>query len=315
MAENDQMQAVSYHRFGGPEELMLETLPRPVAGPGTVLVRVKAAAVDPVDWKLRSGALQQFMPVPLPMIPGIELAGVVEEIGPGVSGFAVGEAVYAATNAANAEYAAVPATSLAPMPRNLSFDQAAAVPVGVLTAWRGLFDQAGLQAGPRVLVQGAAGGVGSFAVQLAHGKGAYVIGTASARNQHYVRDLGADEVIDYQATPFETVVHDVDIVLDTVGGPVGERSLQVLRPGGLLVTVAGQPPAEQAAAAGRRAVPAGRADPAQSGARLQQIGELIESGQLKVAVATVLPLAEVARGHILSQTGHGQGRIVLHVAD
>ena len=165
----------------------------------------------------------------------------------------------------------MPASSLAPMPKNLTFDQAASVPVGALTAWRALFDVADLQPGQRILVQGAAGGVGSFAVQLARWKGAHVIGTASASNLDFVRSLGAEEVIDYQATPFETVVHDLDVVLDTVGGDVQDRSLPVLRPGGLFVTIAGQPPQEEAQKRGVRAAGVGPADPARAGELLREI--------------------------------------------
>jgi NADPH:quinone reductase-like Zn-dependent oxidoreductase len=315
MNESNTMQAIRYHAYGGPEQLVFERVPRPELKPGTVLVRVKAAGVNPWDWKLRMGAYRQFMPIDFPYTPGIELAGVIEEIGPEVSGFGRGQAVYGSASGTNAEYAVAPASSLAPKPAALTFDQAAAVAVGATTAWRALFDAAGLQAGQRLLIQGAAGGVGSFAVQLARWRGAHVIGTASARNLDFVRSLGAEEVIDYQATPVERAVHDVDVVLDTVGGDVEERSLQVLRPGGVFVTVAGQPPEEKAQARGVRAAGVGQGDPARTGELLRQIEDLIESGQIKVQVTNVFPLAQAGQAHALSQTGHGQGRIVLHVAD
>jgi NADPH:quinone reductase-like Zn-dependent oxidoreductase len=315
MDESNTMQAIRYHAYGGPEQLVLERVPRPELKPGTVLVRVKAAGVNPWDWKLRSGAFQQFMPMEFPYTPGIELAGIIEAIGPGVSGFQPGQAVYGSASGANAEYAVAAANGLAPKPAALTFDQAAAVPVGAMTAWRALFDAVNLQAGQRLLILGAAGGVGAFAVQLARWRGAHVIGTASAKNLDYVRSLGADEVIDYHAVPVETTVRDVDVVVDTVGGDVGERSLQVLRPGGVLVEVAGQPAAEKAQARGVRAVGVGQSDPARTAERLRQMGELIETGQIKVQVATIFPLAEARQAHALSQTGHGQGRIVLHVAD
>jgi NADPH:quinone reductase-like Zn-dependent oxidoreductase len=315
MNESNTMQAIRYHQYGGPERLVLEQAPRPEVKPSTVLVRVKAAGVNPWDWKMRTGAYQQFMPAQFPYTPGIELAGIIEEIGPGVSGFQKGQTVYGNGGSTNAEYAVVPASSLAPMPRNLTFDQAASVPVGVLTAWRALFETADLQPGQRIVVQGAAGGVGSFAVQLARWKGAHVSGTSSSNNRDFVRSLGAEEVIDYQATPFETAVRDVDVVLDTVGGDVQERSLQVLRAGGLFVTVAGQPPLEEAEKRGVRAAGVGPSDPAHAGEVLRQITELIEAGQIQVQVTNVFPLAEAGRAHALSQQGHGRGRIVLHVAD
>ena len=314
MNESNTMQAIRYNQYGGPEQLALEQIPRPEVQPGTVLVRVKGSSVNPMDWKLRSGAARQWMQIQFPHTPGLELAGVVEEIGPGDTGFQKGQAVYGIGGSTNAEYALVPASSLAPMPNSLSFDQAAAVPIGALTAWRALFDVADLQPGQRILVQGAAGGVGSFAVQLARWKGAHVIGTASAKNLDFVRSLGAEEAIDYQATPFETVVHDMDVVLDTVGGDVQDRSLTVLRPGGLYVTIAGMPPQEEAQKRGVRAAGVGPADPARAGELLREIGELIESGQIKVQVTNIFPLAEAGQAHALSQQGHGRGRIVLHVA-
>ncbi len=315
MNGSNAMQAIRYHQYGGPEQLLLDQVPRPEVQPGTVLVQVRASAVNPIDWKLRSGAFHQFMPVQFPKTPGIDLAGVVEQIGPGVTGFQRGQAVYGQGDGTNAEYAIAPASSLAPMPRGLSFDQAASVPLGALTAWRAVFDAADLQPGQRILVHGAAGGVGIFAVQLARWKGAHVAGTASARNLDFIRSLGVEEAIDYQAARFETVVRDMDVVLDTVGGDVIVRSLQVLRPGGIFVTMAGQPPQEEAQKRGVRAAGVGMGDPARTGELLRGITELIEAGQLKVQVDSVFPLAEAGRAQAQSQQGHGRGRIVLHVAD
>jgi NADPH:quinone reductase-like Zn-dependent oxidoreductase len=314
MNENDTMRAIRYHQYGGPEQLLLELAPRPEVEPGALLVRVKAAGVNPWDWKLRSGALQQFMPVQLPYAPGVELAGVIEEIGPGVAGFQKGQAVYGNGGGTNAEYTVVPATSLAPMPRNLTFDEAAGVPVGADRLARAL-RRGDLQPGQRVLVQGAAGGVGSYGVQLARWHGAHVTGTASASNHDFVRSLGVEEVVDYQATPFETVVHDMDVVLDTVGGDVAARSLQVLRPGGIYVTVAGQPPLEEAQERGVKATGVGPSDPARTSELLRKITELIEEGRVNVPAPRVFPLAEASQAHALSQQGHGRVRIVLHVAD
>ncbi len=316
MAENDMMQAIRFHEYGGPEQLVLESVPRPVIQPQTVLVRVYAAGVNPVDWKIRQGPSRQGRPLQFPQISGIDLAGIVEDLGSGVTEFQRGQAIYGnASSGSYAEYALAAASAVAPKPASLTFDQAAAVPIGALTAWRSLFDTAGLQAGQHVLIHGAAGGVGSFAVQLARWKGAHVIGTASAGNLDLVRSLGAEQAVDYRAAPFENVVHDMDVVLDTVGGDTLDRSWQVLRPGGILVSIAGQPSQEVAQGRGVRAGMPGRADPARVGGLLRQIGALLESGQIKVQVGEIFPLAQARQAHVLSEQRHGRGRIVLHVRD
>jgi NADPH:quinone reductase-like Zn-dependent oxidoreductase len=311
---NDTMRAIRYKDYGGPEQLALEQTPRPEVQPGTVLVRVKAAGVNPFDLFLRSGMYRQMMPVQFPATPGIELAGTVEEVGTGVSGLEKGQAVYGTGMGTNAEYAVVPATALAPKPAALDFTQAAAVPIGALTAWRAL-EKAELKSGQRVLILGAAGGVGSFAVQLARWKGAHVTGTASANNHEYVRSLGAESVIDYQTQPAEAVVHDMDVVIDTVGGETGVRALQTLRPGGIYVTIAGQAPQEQAQKLGVKAEGVGASDQAQNGKILREITSLIESGKIQIKVTNVFPLADANKAHALGETRHGRGRIVLQVAD
>ncbi|MDB5074639.1 MAG: NADP-dependent oxidoreductase [Chloroflexi bacterium] len=310
---NGTMQAIRFHEYGGPEKLVLDTLERPAPKEGEVLLKVHAAGVNPVDWKFRAGYLQQWMPIQLPYVPGNDVAGTVEEVGPGVTEFRKGQAVYGlAQGGTYAQYVVVPASQLAPMPKNLSFDEAASVPVGALTAWHALFTYADLQAGQTVLVHGGAGGVGAFAVQLAHWKGAKVIATASADNLDFVRSLGADTVIDYNATQFETVVRDVDVVVDTVGGDVLQRSWQVLRPGGILVSIT-EPPSEEEAK--KRGVRAAMVQTAFTGEDLRRITELIESGQLKPELGPVFRLTDADKAQELSQTRHGRGRIVLHIAD
>ena len=303
------MQAIQIHNFGGPEVLVLDQVPVPQPGAGQVLLRVVAAGVNPVDWKIRAGYLKAFMPVPLPHIPGLEAAGIVESVGPDVTSFKPGQAVFGPLVGAYAQYALAAATDLQVKPANLTFEEAASVPVGALTAWGSLIDQVKLQAGQRVLVQGAAGGVGIFGVQLAHWKGAQVIGTASAANADFVRSLGADRVVDYQAAPFESVLHDLDVVFDTVGGDVFERSLKVLRPGGVLVTVAAQVPLEMGKAEGVRVVRGVRAP----GGNLAQIVELLATGKIKTYVSAILPLADACKSHEMSQTGHTRGKIVLKI--
>jgi NADPH:quinone reductase-like Zn-dependent oxidoreductase len=305
------MRAIRVHAFGGPDQLKLEVIPRPEPHEGQVLLRILSAAVNPTDWKHRMGASQAYDPVVFPWTPGIDAAGIVAAVGPGVSTLTAGQAVYGRPMASYAEYAAAAEGALSPKPANLDFDQAAAIPVGALTAWMSLFDVAGLEAGQRVLIQGAAGGVGLFAVQLARWKGAHVIGAASAGNLEFVRSLGAEQALDYNAAPVETVVHDVDVVFDTVGGEVTARSLSSLRKGGVLVTVAGPVPEERARELGVRAVHGGRA--AQE--VLPRITELIEAGTLKPVVGRVYPLAEAAQAQAESQTGHGRGRIILKVAE
>jgi NADPH:quinone reductase-like Zn-dependent oxidoreductase len=305
------MRAIRVHAFGGPDQLKLEIVPRPEPREGLVLLRILSAAVNPTDWKHRMGASQAYDPVIFPWTPGIDAAGVIAAVGPGVTKLSIGQAVYGRPMASYAEYAAAAEGALSPKPANLDFDQAAAVPVGALTAWMSLFDVARLEPGQRVLIQGAAGGVGLFAVQLARWKGAHVIGTSSAANVDFVRSLGADQSLDYNAAPVENDVRDVDVVFDTVGGEVTARSLASLRKGGTLVTVAGPVPEERAAELGVRAVRGGRA--AQE--VLPRITELIEAGQLKPAVGRVFPLAEAAQAQAESQSGHGRGRIILKVAE
>lgn len=311
---NDTMRAICYSDYGGPERLELREVPRPTVQPGTLLVRVKAAGVNPMDWKLRSGMYRQVMPVQFPATPGLEFAGIVEEVGPGVTGFDKGQAVYGTGQATNAEYVVVPATSVAPKPPALTFEQAAAVPIGALTALRAL-DKAGIRAGQKVLVLGAAGGVGGMVVQLARERGADVTATASKGNSDYVTSLGAVRVIDYQAQPAESAVHGADVIIDTVGGETGKQALKALHPGGVFVTVAGQPPVEEAQKLGVTAEGAAPSDAARIGGMLQQISDGVEAGKLKVVVTNRFPLAEAARAHAFSETRHGRGRIILSVAD
>jgi NADPH:quinone reductase-like Zn-dependent oxidoreductase len=305
------MHAIRFHEYGPPDVLRYEEAPEPAPGPGEVLVRVVAAGVNPIDWKVRAGYLQAYMPVELPHILGYDLAGTVAAVGAGVAGVAPGDEVFGRGSATYAEYAVAPETTLVAKPAGLSFEQAATFAVGGVTAWIGLFDAADLRSGQRLLVHGGAGGVGSFVVQLARWKGAHVIATASAANVDAVRALGADEVVDYGAVAFEEAVRDVDVVYDTVGGEVTDRSWGVLRPGGTLVVIAGGADAETAQARGVRAV--SPQAPADTRPILGRLAELAVSGDLIPSVGATFPLAEAARAHALSETGHGRGRIVLTV--
>lgn len=306
------IRAVRVHQYGGPEQLHLESIPCPQPQTGEVLLRVHAAGVLPADWKVRQGYFQDHHAVEFPYIPGSALAGVIEAVGPGVTAFQAGQAVFGrSARGAYAEYTIAAAATLALKPATISFAEAAAVSGGATTAWTALFDNGGLQAGQRVLIHGAAGGVGLFAVQFARWKGAQVIGTASTANVDFVRSLGADIVIDYTTTPFEQAVTDVDLVLDTIGGDVLRRSMDVVRPGGTLVSLLEEPSQAMAQARGIRATNNSVTFPFPSTHLLQTIAGLMAEGVVKAVVARKFALHEAQQAHELSQTGHGRGRIVL----
>jgi len=315
--DNQTMKAVRVHKHGGPEVLQYEDAPRPqVAAATEVLIRVYAAGVNPVDWEIRTGLLKKIFPVSFPWIPGWDLSGVVEEVGPDVTKFNKGDEVFAMPDAtrqgAYAEYIAVRESEVALKPKSLHHIRAAAVPVAALTAWNALFDTARLRAGQRVLIHGGSGGVGHFAVQLAKWKGAHVIATASAKNQELVYGLGADEVIDYRAQKFEDVAREIDIVLDPIGSDTQERSWKVLKNGGILVSLV-QPPSEEKAKSfsARGAMVQTRPD----GAKLADIAKIIDAGQLAPVIDRILPLSEARRAHELSQSGHTHGKIVLRISN
>src|SRR5580700_4130340 len=294
------MKAVRIHVFGGPEVLVYEDVPRPVPGDSEILVRVYAAGVNPIDWKIREGMFREG--THLPLIPGNDIAGVIEELGSKVTGFGVRDSVYGLASSRGggyAEYAVVNPQETARKPQSLDYAHAAAVPVAAITAWQALFDIGGLTSGQTVLIHGAAGGVGGFAVQFARSKGAHVIGTAGSDNLEYVKGLGADEVVNYQTARFEAVVQGVDVVLDLIGGETQQRSWQVLKPGGILVSTVG-PPSPTAGLHVRGAGVIARANTSQ----LTEIGGLIDAGLVKVNLTTVLPLAEARQAQAGSQSGH-----------
>ncbi|HZR43223.1 MAG TPA: NADP-dependent oxidoreductase [Ktedonobacteraceae bacterium] len=316
------MQAIRVHQYGGPEQLKLEQIPRPEPQAGEVLIRVYSVGVLPAEWKLRQGLFQAVFPTRFPYIPGSAIAGIVEEISPGVTNFEVGQAVFGrSTNGAYAEYTTTPVAPpallpetfslLAEKPETLSFDEAATISGGATIAWTALFEDGALQADQRILIHGAAGGVGSYAVQLARWKGAHVIATTSKANRDFVASLGAQTVIDYTSTPFEQIAQDVDLVLDTIGGETLRRSMQVVKRGGTLVSLLERPSPELAQKYG---IHARKNAAAPTSSLLRTIAQLIDAGRLKVTIAQTFPLREVSRAHELSQTGHGRGRIVLHIA-
>jgi len=308
------MKAIRLHSHGGPDVLVMEEMPRPQVGAGEVLIRVHAAGVNPLDWKVRAGHVRAWLEHSLPLIPGWDVSGVVEALAPDVTAFKIGDEVYGMLDflrdGAYAEYVATRTLNLAFKPSSIDYTQAAAVPLASLTAWQSLFEVAGLKSGQTVLIHGAAGGVGHFAVQFAKWKEAKVIGTASAGNEDFLRELGADEVIDYRSTRFEKAVQDVDVVLDTIGGDTQQRSWQVLRKGGILVATLGISSPESAHDRGVRGEGI-MVHP--DAAQLTQIAALIDAGDLKPSATTILPLAEAARAHEVSQKGHVRGKIVLQV--
>ena len=313
------MKAMRIHRYGGPEVLQYEDAPRPQPQAGEVLVRVHAATVNPVDRRVREGHMKHFWPHKFPLILGWDLSGVVEELGPGPAAagrFKIGNEVYSvphpARNGAYADYIVVRESEIALKPKSLHHIRAATVPLTALTAWQALFDTGQLQPGQRVLIHGGSGGVGHFAVQLAKWKGAYVFATASTKNQELLRELGADEIIDYSTQRFEDVARNIDIVLDPIGGDTQERSWQVLKKGGFLLSVVQPPSTDKATAFGIRATFVASQP---NGEELVKIAELIDAGHLTPIVNRVLPLSEARRAHELSETGNIHGKIVLRAKE
>jgi NADPH:quinone reductase-like Zn-dependent oxidoreductase len=310
------MKAVRIHNYGGPEVLHYEEAPRPQPQAGEVLVRVHAAGVNPIDWRVREGEMKDFWPHEFPLILGWDLAGVVEELGKGVSRFKIGDEVYSlpdpTRNGGYADYIVVRESELALKPNSLHHIRAAAVPLAALTAWQSLFDTGQLQPGQRVLIHAGSGGVGHLAVQLGKWKGAYVFATASTKNQDLLRELGVDEPIDYTKQRFENVARNIDIVLDTIGGETQERSWSVLKKGGVLVSLVQPPSEEKAKELGVRAAIIG-AQP--NGAQLAEIARIIDSGKLAPVIDRILPLSEARRAHQLSQSGHTHGKIVMRVTN
>ena len=307
------MKAIRVHQFGGLDALVYEDVPRPTPGEGEVLVRVKAAGVGPWDALIRRG--ESGLHQPLPLTLGSDLSGVVEDVGPNVSAFQPGDEVFGATNemftGAYAEYAVADAAMIAHKPKRLSDIEAASVPVVACTAWQMLFDHAKADNTKRVLVQGAAGSVGAYAVQMAKDVGAEVIATAFAKDVNYVRGLGADLVIDASMERFEDRAKNMDIILDTLGGEIQNRSFEVLRPGGVLVSVVSLPDQEKAAQHMVRGIFFYVNVTFQG---LTVIADLLQSGRLTPCVGEVLPLAEAREAHeMLAGKPHERGKIVLTI--
>src|SRR6184192_2032936 len=315
-AKYQTMKAIRIHNYGGPKVLHYEDAPRPEPQADEVLIRVHAAGVNPIDWKVREGEMKDFWPHEFPLILGWDLSGVVEELGRGVSRFKIGDEVYSlpdpTRNGAYADYIVVRGSEVARKPNSLHHIRAAAVPLAALTAWQSLFDTAQLQPSQRVLIHAGSGGVGQLAVQLAKWKGTYVFATASTKNQDLLRKLGVDEPIDYTQQRFEEIARKIDIVLDTLGGETQERSWSVLKKGGNLVSLVQPPSEEKAKELGVRAALLG-ARP--SGEQLSEIAKIIDWGKLAPIINRILPLSEARRAHELSQSGHTHGKITIRVSN
>ncbi len=308
------MKAIRVHEYGGPEVLKYDDAPRPAPAAGEVLIRVHATSVNPVDVAIRQGYFKERMKYNLPMIPGWDVSGVVESAGSGATRLKPGDEVYSrpdlARDGAYAEYIVVRESEVALKPKSIDHTHAAAIPLTALTAWQALFDAGHLSPGQSVLIHGAAGGVGHFAVQFAHVKGARVIATASKRNHEFLRSLGADEVIDYSTTKFEDVVHDVDVVLDTITGETQDRSWQVIKKGGIYVSILQPPNQEKAAAHGVRSA---HVFVQPNVAELDEIARLVDSGKVKPHIERVFPLKDARAAQELVATHHTRGKVVLAV--
>lgn len=315
MSTVNTMRAISQTVLGGPEVLEEVTLERPSPRPNEILVRVRAAGVNPTDWKHRENG--GFLGEP-PFVLGWDVSGVVEATGIGVAAFQPGDEVfgmlpYPFGHGSHAEYVTGPARAFTRKPSAIDHTQAAALPLVSLTAWQALTERAGLRPGQRVLIHAAAGGVGHVAVQIAKSLGAYVIGTASAGKHDFLRSIGVDEPVDYTGVDFSEAVRDVDVVLDTIGGDTGLRSLRVLRPGGVVVSilpVGSDTFYEEAERLGVRAVRM-LVDADQTGMRA--VADLVEKGSLRATVAETFPLADAAKAHALGDTGRTTGKLVLVV--
>lgn len=308
------MKAVRIHQYGDASQLVYEDAPLPALNRDDVLVRVIAASVNPVDWKIRDGHLSEMIQYNFPLTLGWDVSGIVESTGVDVTRFKVGDAVYSRPdvkrNGCYAEYVAVAEHELALKPNTISHVEAAALPLAGITAWEALFTTAKLEAGQRVLIHGGAGGVGSLAIQLAKHAGAIVYTTTSGRNVSLVQSLGATEVIDYERYAFNKELRNMDVVFDTLGGSVQAASWDVLKPGGIMVSIYSKPSEEEAK---KRGVRSAFIFIEPSASILKEMGALVDDGKLRPIVGAEFTLEHAVQAHELSEAGHAVGKIVLYV--
>ncbi|HEV3029772.1 MAG TPA: NADP-dependent oxidoreductase [Planctomycetota bacterium] len=305
------MKAIQIHSYGNSGELKLEDVPNPSIRGNEALIRVRAAGVNPFDWKLREGYFKDWIPASFPLTLGVDFAGDIAQVGKEVSDFRVGDRVFGFASGAYSEYSTVPEKDLVHMPRTVDHDTAASLPTPGVTAYQLVLDAVRATKGLRVLVHGAAGSVGALAVQLARLQGARVFATASGRDTEYLKSLGVEQVIDYRTERFDEKLKDLDAVIDLVGGETLARSYAVLKPGGIVVSAAGTP---DSAEAERRRIRAQHFVAQRDPSHLAHLARLVDQGVLKPRVGRVLPLAEARQAQDLSQKGSAGGKIVLHVA-
>lgn len=314
--EKTKMKAIVLHEYGSPEKLKYEDAPRPEPKDDEVLIRVLAASINPVDAAIRTGKYAQYFHTELPLIPGMDAAGVVEKAGSKITKLKAGDPVYAfftlEGEGGYAEFVVAKENEVSPKPKTISFEEAAAVPAAGSTAWQALIDAAHLCAGQTVLIHGGSGGVGHMAIQIAKAQGARVIATASTANQDFLKQMGADVAIDYTKTKFEDMAHDVDVVLDAVGGETLKRSYGMVKRGGVVVTIAGAPDQAKLEVRGIRGVAISSAPKTKTFTALTQ---LIDAGKLKPVVTQTFPLAQAAEAQKQIATRHTRGKIVLRVAE
>lgn len=312
------MRAVQLTHYGGEDALQFTaSAAKPTAKEGQVLVKLEAASVNAIDWKIREGMMQQMAQLVFPATLGGDLAGTVVEVGPNVEGFTIGQAVYGQTNPFSgegsfADLTPINAANLAVKPESADFIHAAALPLTAASAYQALVETINLQAGQKILIHGGAGGIGSFAIQLAKHLGAYVATTAATEDIGFVKELGADEAIDYASQKFEETLHDFDAVFDTVGGEATDKSYAVLKTGGQLVSMAGMPNAELAA---QHDIKASAQQTRVTTERLQKVAELTDQGVLKPAVDKIFSLEDTAKAVEYMRRGHHRGKVVIKTTD
>ncbi|GEK91830.1 NADP-dependent oxidoreductase [Alkalibacterium kapii] len=309
------MKAIVIEKYGQANELTEKELPVPEIKPNQILIEMHATSINPIDWKLRAGYLANNMPFEFPLILGWDAAGVVSKVGSDVTKFKEGDEVFARPameNGTYAEYVAVDEDLVALKPESVSYNEAAAAPLAGLTAWQCLLDFGKIKTGDKVLIHAGSGGVGSFAIQIAKHFGAYVYSTASGKNEDFLKQLGVDEFINYKTTDFTDVVKDADLVVDTMGGEILERSLDVVKDGGKLVSIVGQPDAEKAE---KRDIETESLWLNPNGKQLAELGELMSKGKVNAQIGHILPFTEegLREAHKISETHHAKGKIVIEI--
>lgn len=304
------MRAIQVHEYGHTDQMTLENVPRPKPAKGQVLVKIHDAGVNPVDWKIREGYMKGFRPKSFPYTMGQDFSGEVVEVGTGVSGFSEGDHVFGFAEGTYAEYALASPEGLAHIPKPVDDIAAASIPTAGLTAWQIVMDVAKVAKDQTILIHGAGGGVGSFALQFAKRAGAHVITTASREDFPYLQQLGADRTIDYKSERFEDKVKDLDCVIDLIGGETLSRSYQTVKKNGLVVTTVGPADETQAKRHGARVV---QFVMQRNAGELDQLGHLLEDGTLQPRISKVMSLSEAREAEDLSQSGHPHGKVVLRV--